>query len=102
MRKGEKAKIRIKKKHGFGRARRLDVLNFPKGFEENKDGSPNPKREKLMSKAIIYEVELLDFVERTDVEGDGQLIKVTEQKPNKNFRTRPEGIDQVTVALKVW
>ena len=60
MRKGEKAKIRIKKKHGFGRPLRQDELKFPEEFDE--EGSENKKR--LTSEQIVYEVELVDFVER--------------------------------------
>jgi FKBP-type peptidyl-prolyl cis-trans isomerase len=52
MRKGEKSKIKIKKKYGFGRKENVDKLKFPKGYEE--EGSDNRKR--LMSKGIIYEV----------------------------------------------
>ena len=32
MRKNERAKIRIQKKHGFGRPGEVDKLRFPRGF----------------------------------------------------------------------
>jgi len=32
MRKGEKAKIKIKKKYGFGRKGQVEALKFPPGF----------------------------------------------------------------------
>ena len=35
MRKGEIAKIRIGKKHGFGRPLKQDLLKYPKGYDEN-------------------------------------------------------------------
>ena len=70
MRKGERAKIRIKKKHGFGRANLVEILRFPKGFEEGTN------RERLMKEQIIYEVELVDFVERYDMEANGIFLKI--------------------------
>lgn len=33
MRKNEVAKIKIKKKHGFGRKHQVEKLKFPKGYE---------------------------------------------------------------------
>lgn len=60
MRKGEGAKIRIKRKHGFGRALRVDELKFPKGYDQ--EGSEG--RNRLITETIVYEVELVDYVER--------------------------------------
>lgn len=64
MRVGEKSKIRIKKKFGFGRPGEVDKLQFPAtaGVEVV---------EKLKSKNVIYEVELIKMVQRIDVEGNG-------------------------------
>lgn len=70
MRKGEKAKIRIKRKHGFGRLMKIEDLKFPEGYVE--DG---PKRQRLLSETIIYEVELVDYVVRKDIEANGTLLK---------------------------
>jgi len=56
MRQGEKAKIKIKKKFAFGRPGEVDKLDFPYGFRSGE------RREKLVSKNVIYEVELLQFV----------------------------------------
>jgi FKBP-type peptidyl-prolyl cis-trans isomerase len=53
MRVGEKAKIKIKKKFAFGRPGEIDKLDFPPGFEAGE------KREKLVSKNVIYEIELV-------------------------------------------
>jgi len=52
MRKGETAKIRIKKKYGFGRPGEVDKLRFPKGFSQEPQDAE--RREKLVNKAIIY------------------------------------------------
>ena len=56
MRLGEKAKIKIKKKFAFGRPGEVEKLDFPFEFRSGE------RREKLLSKNVIYEVELLQFV----------------------------------------
>ena len=70
MRQGEKAKIRIKKKYGFGRPGEVEKLIFPPGFAE-----AGEKRDKITNKAVIYEVELLLFVKREDLEHNGSIFK---------------------------
>lgn len=42
MKKGEKAKIRIKKDYGYGNAYEVEKLRWPKDYEEA--GSKNRKR----------------------------------------------------------
>jgi hypothetical protein len=58
MREGERAKIKIKKRYAFGRPGEVDKLVFPPAY------SAGERREKLVSKAVIYEVELLKFIQR--------------------------------------
>jgi len=60
MRKGEVSKIKIKKKYGFGRKEKRELLLFPMGYseEENKENY-----ERITKKAIIYEVKLIDWIE---------------------------------------
>jgi len=77
MRLGEKAKIKIKKKFAFGRPGEVEKLDFPFAF------SSGERREKLVSKNVIYEVELLQFVQRLDIEGFGKVFKQVETKPDK-------------------
>jgi hypothetical protein len=73
MRKNEHAKIRIKKKHAFGRIGEIDKLRFPPGYSlEEKDSE---RRAKITSKAVIYEVTMLDWVERMDMEANGLMYK---------------------------
>lgn len=56
MRLNEKAKIKIKKKFAFGRPGEVEKLDFPAEFKAGE------RREKLVTKNVIYEVELLQFV----------------------------------------
>lgn len=80
MRKGEVAKIRIKKIHGFGRPLRVDELRFPKGYEQ--EGSE--LRNRLTKEQIIYEVRLVDFVARKDIEADGNFFKYAIVEPENH------------------
>ena len=58
MREGEKAKIKSKKKYAFGRPGEVDKLIFPSGYKTGEG------REKITSKGVIYEVELVKFIPR--------------------------------------
>jgi FKBP-type peptidyl-prolyl cis-trans isomerase 2 len=69
MRKGEHSKIRMKKKFAFGRPGAVDKLRFPKGFSEEPEDAE--RRTKLTTKSVIYEVTLIDWVERIDVDAQG-------------------------------
>ena len=77
MRLGEKAKIKIKKKFAYGRPGEVDKLDFPPEFASGE------RRQKLLTKNVIYEVELLQFVQRLDIEGFGKIFKQIETKPDK-------------------
>ena len=98
MRKGETAKIYIKKKHGFGRPLRQDELRFPKGYDE--PGSED--KERLLKEQIIYEVELVDFVERYDCEANGTFLKYFLQKPHENEWQTPTDRDEVKFDMKFF
>jgi FKBP-type peptidyl-prolyl cis-trans isomerase 2 len=73
MRKGESAKIRIKKKFAFGRPGEVDALRFPHGYSTSEADSE--RRQKITSKAVIYEVTLVDFVVRQDMEANSKYYK---------------------------
>ena len=73
MRKGESAKIRIKKKFAFGRPGEVDALRFPPGYSTSEADSE--RRQKITSKAVIYEVTLVDFVVRQDMEANSKYYK---------------------------
>ena len=97
MRKGEKAKIKIKKKYGFGRKQKLEHLKFPPGFQEEGE-----KRTRLMTKGIIYEVKLLDWVERHDIQANGVFLKTFITKaPQKSWST-PADLDEYIASYKVY
>jgi hypothetical protein len=73
MRKDERAKIRITKKFAFGRPGEVDKLRFPVGYSDSE--ADKERREKLLSKNIIYEVTLLDWIHRMDLDADTLVFK---------------------------
>ena len=97
MRKGEVSKIRIKKKHGFGRPLRVEVLRFPTGWGE--EGSE--KRKRLTGETIIYEVEMVDFIPRTDIEANGNFYKYIEEVPDKSEWETPTDQDEIKVDFEI-
>ena len=81
MRKNEKSKIRIQKKYAFGRPGEVEALRFPPGFSESAEDAE--RRAKITTKAVIYEVTLIDWVERTDMDANTMLYKQTVKKASK-------------------
>ena len=101
MRRNERAKIRIQKKHGFGRIGEVDKLRFPRGYSaEEKDAE---RRNKLTSKAIIYEVTMIDWVERMDMEANGLMYKqIFKKAPRKEYELPNEEFDEMLYNMRVW
>ncbi len=74
------------------------TLNIhPTGYEEEGD-----KRTRLMTKGIIYEVKLLDWVERVDIEADGNFLKTFINKPPKKHWEMPKERDEVCITIKAF
>jgi len=101
MRKGEKAKIRMKKKFAFGRPGEVDKLRFPKGFSKSEEDAE--RREKLLTKSLIYEVHLVDWVERSDVDADGKIFKQLITKARRNEHEHAtDNLDRVHFDLRIY
>ena len=74
MRKGEIAKIWIKPgEFGFGRENNPEALQWPELVKDNEE-----LKQKLRDEEIYYEIELIDWIVRSDLIGDGQLMKTFE------------------------
>ena len=102
MRKNERAKIRIKKKHAFGRIGEVDKLRFPRGYSANSEQDAE-RRAKLVSKSVIYEVTMVDWIERMDMEANGLMYKQVIKKPSKKEYELPnEQYDEVTYNMRLW
>ena len=95
MRKGEKAKIKMKKSYAFGTNLDPDLLRIPKGWEEG------DKLKRLQTKGVIYELELVDWDIRDDITNDGQLVKIVHTR-SKASMEKPNGIDEVTIDIKIY
>ena len=55
------------------RSEEVDKLRWPKYFSTSEEDAE--RREKLTTKSVIYEVTLIDWVERQDVDADGKVFK---------------------------
>jgi hypothetical protein len=110
MRKNEKAKIRIKKKkYGFGRKENGDKLILPPGYEapsenESEEGKKQEeKHQRLFKKGIIYEVKLIDWVDRIDIDGDGNFLKTVITSPaGKKEWEKPSERDEVVINARLY
>lgn len=94
MRKGEKALIMIKPKHGFGRPEGQDFLRWPPGWESEE------QKEVLRKRRLYYIVKLYEWAVKHDLDGDGMLIKNIVQR-GVGY-DRPFDVDEITVDLKVY
>lgn len=54
-----------------------------------------------MTKGIIYEVKLLDWIERQDLEADGNLLKTILVTAPKGEYENPRDVDEVKLNLKI-
>lgn len=70
MRKGEVAKIKIKKNYGFGSSLDPELLRVPESCLNE------PMLTWLKKKSIIYEVTLHDWEIRDDIEHDAWIVKI--------------------------
>ena len=55
-----------------------------------------------MSKGIIYEVKLLDWIERVDIEADGNFLKTTLIPAAKKEWEKPADSDEVEISVKLY
>lgn len=95
MWKGEKSKVRIKKNYGFSSSLDPELLRVPESCKEGE------MLQRLKKKGIIYEITLHDWDIRDDIEHDGTCVKIV-TKRSKGAFDKPNGIDEVTINLKVY
>jgi hypothetical protein len=93
MRRGEKSLIMIKPKWGFAREEGQGVLKYPLGWD-----TPD-KIEILKKRRIYYEVKLLDWNVKHDLDGDGLIIKSIFNK-GVGY-DRPFEFDEITISLRI-
>jgi hypothetical protein len=97
MREGERAKLKIKRIYAFGRPGEVEKLVFPNAYKEG------DRRSKLTSKAVIYEVELVKFIVREDIDHNGSIFKQTITEPtNKHDVESPNELDDIKAVVQCY
>jgi len=94
MRKGEKARIMVKPKWGYNSDENRDIVFFPRGWTEGE------KKKMLMSRRVFFEVKLVDWIVRHDINGDGLLVKTIHER-GAGFE-RVSKHDEITLDLKIY
>ena len=90
MVKGEKAKLTIKSHYAFRTDKK--ELKIPEKYESNK--------EVVKKRRVIYEVELIDFVPRVDVNRDRQIIKTIEKEGTG--KKTPRQMDEIRSIIPIY
>ena len=93
MRRGEKSLIMIKPKWAFAREEGQGVLKYPEGWD-----TPD-KIDTLKKRRIYYEVKLLEWSVKHDLDGDGLIIKSIFNK-GVGY-DRPFEFDEITISLHI-
>ncbi len=94
MRKGERSLIMVKPKWGYARPEGQGILQYPQGWD-TKEG-----RTMLQKRRIYYEVKLVDWEVRHDLDGDGMIIKTIHNK-GVGY-DRPFEFDEMTLDVKTY
>ncbi|CAI2361261.1 unnamed protein product [Moneuplotes crassus] len=95
MRKGEISKIKMRKSYGFGTSLDPELLRIPESCKEGEN------LQRIQTKGVIYEIELVDWRIRDDVSNDGKLVKFVEKR-SKEPMDKPNGIDEVFIDIKIY
>ena len=94
MRRGEKSLIMVKPKWGYGKPEVQGLLTYPQGWD-----TPE-KRETLAKRRTFFEVTLLDWSVKHDLDGDRMIIKTIFDK-GVGY-DRPFDFDEFTIDLKIY
>lgn len=87
----------MKKKYAFGRPGEVDKLRFPKGYDKGEG------REKITTKGVIFEVELVQFIRRNDINHNGSIFKQVLNPPTlKHDHEIPNDLDDVEFSVKAY
>lgn len=94
MRKGEKARVMIKPKWGYNCEKNRDIVFFPRGWTDGE------KKKMLQTRRVFFEVKLIDWIVRHDINGDGLLVKTVLQKGSGFERVTLN--DEIVIDLKIY
>jgi hypothetical protein len=94
MRKGERALIMVKPSWGYGCVKNKEKLAIPRGW------TTEEKRKELETRRVFFNVKLVDWVVRHDINGDSLMVKSILKK-GQGY-DRPSNYDEVTFDLKIY
>jgi len=92
MRKDEQSLIMVKPKWGYNHPEYFDQVEIPAGWEE--------KKNVLRSRRAFFEVRLLDWIVRHDLNADGNIMKTIVKKGVGYDRPSPN--DQLCLDIKAY
>jgi hypothetical protein len=72
-------------------------LKFPKGYSDD----PEKIKQRLISESVVYDVELVDFIERIDLEANGNFFKYFEIKPENKEWQCPSDQDEIIFSYSI-
>ncbi len=84
----------VKPKEGYAKDKFIDQVAIPEGW------STEDRLNMLRKRRAFFEVELLDWVVKYDLLGDGKIIKTIKNR-GVGF-DRPEQFDELKLSLKVY
>ena len=58
-------------------------------------------RTRLMTKGVIYEVKLFDWIDRTDLDGEGNFMKTEIIKAMRREWEKPADIDEIVFSCNI-
>ena len=94
MRREERSLIMIKPKWAYGRPESQGFLRYPTGWDHLEG------RETIGKRRVYFEVKLLDWCVKHDLDGDGSIIKSIFTKGIGY--DRPYDYDEFTIDLKIY
>jgi hypothetical protein len=94
MRKGERARIMVKPKHGYGKSEVQERMFFPRGWDSGEN------RQKLMTRRVFFDVKLWDWVVRHDLQLDGLFVKTIHERGAGFVKSKEH--DEIKYTLKIY
>ena len=102
MRKGERARIILEPKYGFRKVEKEKIGRYLDINKIDKKCNIDELYEKLTKNALIYEVELKEFIKMYDLTGRRNLMKRIIEYPDKHTINRPMENSEIIFNLKIY
>ena len=95
--------MQMRKKYGFQKKFGRKYLGFPLPacYDEEAKGDETDFKERLEDEKLVYEIEILDIVEREELYFEQGVYKYPITKPNKSEKREPTDLDSVIFDITV-